>query len=170
MTARWHHRWRRASERVRCLSLVPRGRQECVCRASPSLPSPIPSALSMNSISNTLTPTDAHSALSLTLPTSCSLRSNCSRASHETSPPSDSQSGWAAPLVPPPKKKRNATPDDVVTAPISIAGRVRLYPQFRTSFIPAVIIAQIFPGPGILHLNDNRRRFLFLVRGNRRRK
>ena len=168
MTARWHHRWRRASERVRCLSLVPRGRQECVCRASPSLPSPIPSALSMNSISNTLTPTrrtlTAHS-----LPPS-SLRSNCSRASHETSPPSDSQSGWAAPLVPPPKKKTNATPDDVVTAPISIAGRVRLYPQFQTSFIPAVITAQTFPGPGILHLNDNRRRFLFLVRGNRRRK
>ena len=168
MTARWHHRWRRASERVRCLSLVPRGRQECVCRASPSLPTPIPSALSMNSISNTLTPTrrtlTAHS-----LPP-CSLRSNCSRASHETSPPSDSQSGWAAPLVPPPKKKTNATPDDVVTAPISIAGRVRLYPQFRTSFIPAVITAQTFPGPGILHLNDNRRRFLFLVRGNRRRK
>ena len=103
MTARWHHRWRRASERVRCLSLVPRGRQECVCRASPSLPSPIPSALSMNSISNTLTPTrrtlTAHS-----LPP-CSLRSNCSRASHETSPPSDSQSGWAAPLVPRPAEE-----------------------------------------------------------------
>ena len=164
MTARWHHRWRRASERS------PRATRMCLSRLSFSpFSNPI---RALNEFHLQHFDPDGRSQRTLSHPPYLLLGAQTAHAHRmrRLLRPTLNLAGQRLSCPRRREKKRNATPDDVVTAPISIAGRVRLYPQFQTSFIPAVIIAQTFPGPGILHLNDNRRRFLFLVRGNRRRK